>query len=161
MPRCPTAEEYCKYGISAAGLRHFYKAHDHAIAGLTIATVANTIADPSVAAPIYAQPIDPPTLAMTFSVNDSPMAGREGKQLTSRVIRDRLMKELDRNVALRVDETDNADTYEVSGRGQLHLSVLVETMRREGFEYMDLGDFEVDHSAGFGEVIHGGKCSRP
>src|ERR671912_1282140 len=105
-----------------------------AIAGLTAATVANTIADPSVAAPIYAQPIDPPTLAMTFSVNDSPMAGREGSKVTSRMIRDRLMREAEGNVSFHITESADKDAFEVAGRGELQLGVLIETMRREGFE---------------------------
>jgi GTP-binding protein len=105
-----------------------------AIAGLTVATVANTIADPSVAAPIYAQPIDPPTLAMTFSVNDSPMAGREGSKVTSRMIRDRLAREAEGNVSFHITESADKDAFEVAGRGELQLGVLIETMRREGFE---------------------------
>ena len=105
-----------------------------AIAGLTTATVANTIADPSVAAPIYAQPIDPPTLAMTFSVNDSPMAGREGSKVTSRMIRDRLAREAEGNVSFHITESADKDAFEVAGRGELQLGVLIETMRREGFE---------------------------
>jgi len=104
------------------------------LAGLTVATVANTIAEPSVAAPIAAQPIDPPTLAMRFAVNDSPMAGREGDKVTSRVIRDRLMREAESNVAIRVTESADKDSFEVAGRGELQLGVLIETMRREGFE---------------------------
>merc|ERR1712071_500349 len=78
--------------------------------------------------------VEQPTVRMTLGVNKSPLAGREGKFLTSRMIRDRLFKELDRNVALQVEETASADRYTVSGRGQLHLTVLIETMRREGFE---------------------------
>src|SRR5918995_5992884 len=105
-----------------------------AIAGLTVATVANTIADPSVAAPIYAQPIDPPTLAMTFSVNDSPMAGREGSKVTSRMIRDRLLREAEGNVSFHITESADKDSFEVAGRGELQLGVLIETLRREGFE---------------------------
>jgi GTP-binding protein len=105
-----------------------------AIAGLTLATVANTIADPSVSAPIYAQPIDPPTLAMTFSVNDSPMAGREGSKVTSRMIRDRLLREAEGNVSFHITESADKDAFEVAGRGELQLGVLIETMRREGFE---------------------------
>jgi GTP-binding protein len=105
-----------------------------AIAGLTTATVANTIADPSVSAPIYAQPIDPPTLAMTFSVNDSPMAGREGSKVTSRMIRDRLAREAEGNVSFHITESAEKDAFEVAGRGELQLGVLIETMRREGFE---------------------------
>ena len=88
-----------------------------AIAGLTTATVANTIADPSVAAPIHAQPIDPPTLAMTFSVNDSPMAGREGSKVTSRMIRDRLAREAEGNVSFHITESADKDAFEVAGRG--------------------------------------------
>jgi GTP-binding protein len=105
-----------------------------AIAGLTNATVANTIADPSVSTPIPAQPIDPPTLSMRFAVNDSPMAGREGTKVTSRMIRDRLMREAETNVAIRVTESADKDSFEVAGRGELQLGVLIETMRREGFE---------------------------
>ncbi|MFO1261206.1 MAG: translational GTPase TypA [Sphingomonadaceae bacterium] len=104
------------------------------LAGLTTATVANTIADLSVSTPIKAQPIDPPTLSMRFAVNDSPMAGREGDKVTSRMIRDRLMREAESNVAIRVTESADKDSFEVAGRGELQLGVLIETMRREGFE---------------------------
>jgi GTP-binding protein len=104
------------------------------IAGLTEATVANTIADPAVSKPLHAQPIDPPTLSMRFAVNDSPMAGREGTKVTSRMIRDRLMREAESNVAIRVSESEDKDSFEVAGRGELQLGVLIETMRREGFE---------------------------
>ena len=105
-----------------------------ALAGLEKATVANTIADPAVSEPIAAQPIDPPTLAMRFAVNDSPLAGREGDKVTSRMIRDRLLREAETNVAIRVTESADKDSYEVAGRGELQLGVLIETMRREGFE---------------------------
>ncbi|MEM7780664.1 MAG: translational GTPase TypA [Pseudomonadota bacterium] len=105
-----------------------------ALAGLEKATVANTISDPSVTEPIEAQPIDPPTLAMRFSVNDSPLAGREGDKVTSRMIRDRLLREAETNVAIRITESDDKDSFEVAGRGELQLGVLIETMRREGFE---------------------------
>jgi GTP-binding protein len=105
-----------------------------ALAGLEKATVANTICDPSVSVPIAAQPIDPPTLAMRFSVNDSPLAGREGTKVTSRMIRDRLLREAETNVAIRVTESEDKDAFEVAGRGELQLGVLIETMRREGFE---------------------------
>ena len=105
-----------------------------AIAGLTKTTVADTICDPLVVDSIHATPIDPPTLAMTFSVNDSPLAGREGDKVTSRMIRDRLMRESEGNVAIRVTESDSKDAYEVAGRGELQLGVLIEQMRREGFE---------------------------
>ncbi|WP_294395609.1 translational GTPase TypA [uncultured Sphingomonas sp.] len=104
------------------------------LAGLTVATVANTIADTSVNEPIRAQPIDPPTLSMRFAVNDSPMAGREGTKVTSRMIRDRLMREAESNVAIKITEAADRDSFEVAGRGELQLGVLIETMRREGFE---------------------------
>ena len=104
------------------------------LAGLAVATVSNTIADTSVSTPIKAQPIDPPTLSMRFAVNDSPMAGREGTKVTSRMIRDRLMREAESNVAIRVTESADKDSFEVAGRGELQLGVLIETMRREGFE---------------------------
>jgi len=104
------------------------------LAGLTVATVANTIADTTVTTPINAQPIDPPTLSMRFAVNDSPMAGREGDKVTSRMIRDRLFREAESNVAIRVTESADKDSFEVAGRGELQLGVLIETMRREGFE---------------------------
>src|SRR3546814_2890709 len=104
------------------------------LAGLTVATVANTIADVSVSEPIYAQPIDPPTLSMRFAVNDSPMAGREGSKVTSRMIRDRLYREAETNVAIRITESADKDSFEVAGRGELQLGVPIETMRREGFE---------------------------
>ncbi len=105
-----------------------------AMAGLEKATVSNTLADPSVTVPIAAQPIDPPTLAMRFSVNDSPLAGREGTKVTSRLIRDRLFREAETNVAIRITESADKDAFEVAGRGELQLGVLIETMRREGFE---------------------------
>ncbi|HEY7998072.1 MAG TPA: translational GTPase TypA [Pseudolabrys sp.] len=105
-----------------------------AIAGLPEATVAMTICDPSVETPIPAQPIDPPTLAMTFRVNDSPLAGTEGTKVTGRMIRDRLLREAEGNVALRVRESDDKDAMEVAGRGELQLGILIEQMRREGFE---------------------------
>jgi GTP-binding protein len=106
-----------------------------AIAGLTKTTVADTICDPSVETPLAAQPIDPPTLSMTFGVNDSPLAGTEGDKVTSRMIRDRLMREAEGNVALRVTDAGGAtDAFEVAGRGELQLGILIENMRREGFE---------------------------
>ena len=105
-----------------------------AIAGLPDATVAHTICAPEVEIPIPAQPIDPPTLAMTFRVNDSPLAGTEGDKVTGRMIRDRLLREAEGNVALRVRESDDKDSMEVAGRGELQLGILIETMRREGFE---------------------------
>lgn len=96
--------------------------------------ITNENGGANAAEPLTPIAVEQPTVRMTLGVNKSPLAGREGKFLTSRMIRDRLFKELDRNVALQVEETDSADRYEVSGRGQLHLTVLIETMRREGFE---------------------------
>ncbi|MBT3070514.1 translational GTPase TypA [Rhodomicrobium sp. Az07] len=105
-----------------------------AISGLTKATVADTICDMSVTEALEAQPIDPPTLTMTFRINDGPFAGQEGDKVQSRVIRERLLREAEGNVALRIGETPDADAFEVSGRGELQLGILIETMRREGFE---------------------------
>ncbi len=104
------------------------------IAGMANASVANTICDVEVTEPVPSTPIDPPTMAITISVNDSPFAGTEGSKVTSRMIRDRLMAEAETNVAISVKESDNKDSYEVGGRGELQLGVLIETMRREGFE---------------------------
>lgn len=105
-----------------------------AIAGLSKGTVADTFCDPSVTEAMQAQPIDPPTVTMSFIVNDSPLAGTEGDKVTSRVIRDRLLKEAEGNVALKIEEAEDKDSFYVSGRGELQLAVLIETMRREGFE---------------------------
>jgi GTP-binding protein len=106
-----------------------------ALAGLTQATVADTIADSAVTEPIAAQPIDPPTLTMTFRINDGPLAGKEGDKVQSRVIRERLFREAEGNVALRVSASETeTDAFEVAGRGELQLGILIETMRREGFE---------------------------
>ena len=105
-----------------------------AIAGLSKGSVADTFCDPAVTEPLHAQPIDPPTVTMSFLVNDSPLAGTEGDKVTSRVIRDRLLREAEGNVALRIEESADKDSFYVSGRGELQLAVLIETMRREGFE---------------------------
>ncbi|UJQ93610.1 translational GTPase TypA [Mariluticola halotolerans] len=104
------------------------------IAGLETATVADTICVPQVNTPIAAQPIDPPTLSMTFRINDGPFAGREGDKVQSRVILDRLNREAEGNVALKISSGQDNDSFEVAGRGELQLAVLIETMRREGFE---------------------------
>lgn len=104
------------------------------IAGFGEATVADTLCALEVDSPIEAIPIDPPTLSMRFAVNDSPLAGREGTKVTSRMIRDRLMGEAEGNVSIRVTESENKESFEVAGRGELQLGVLIETMRREGFE---------------------------
>ncbi|MGY6646883.1 MAG: translational GTPase TypA [Salinarimonas sp.] len=104
------------------------------IAGLTKGTVADTFCDLSVEKAIPAQPIDPPTVTMSFIVNDSPLAGTEGDKVTSRMIRDRLIKEAEGNVTLKIEESADKDSFFVSGRGELQLAILIETMRREGFE---------------------------
>ena len=104
------------------------------IAGMQKTSVANTVSDVAVTTPLEAQPVDPPTIAVTVTVNDSPYAGTEGKKLTSTMIRDRLLAEAETNVAIRVTETAGKDAMELAGRGELQLGVLIETMRREGFE---------------------------
>ncbi|UWQ21940.1 translational GTPase TypA [Jannaschia sp. W003] len=104
------------------------------IAGMAKATVADTLCDTSVSEAIPAQPIDPPTITVTFGINDSPLAGRDGKKVQSRVIRDRLMKEAETNVAIKVTDTPGGEAFEVAGRGELQMGVLIENMRREGFE---------------------------
>jgi GTP-binding protein len=105
-----------------------------AIAGMSKATVADTLCALDVTEALPAQPIDPPTISMTVSVNDSPLAGKEGDKVQSRVIRDRLLREAESNVAIKVTESTEGDAYEVAGRGELQLGVLIENMRREGFE---------------------------
>ena len=104
------------------------------LAGMSKATVADTICALAVEEPLEAQPIDPPTITVTFGINDSPLAGREGKKVQSRVIRERLLKEAESNVAIRVADTPGGEAFEVSGRGELQMGVLIENMRREGFE---------------------------
>lgn len=104
------------------------------LAGMTKATVADTLCDLSVETAIPAQPIDPPTITVTFGINDSPLAGKDGNKVQSRVIRDRLMKEAEQNVAIKIADTPGGEAFEVSGRGELQMGVLIENMRREGFE---------------------------
>ena len=104
------------------------------IAGLTKASVADTIGDPSITDALASTPIDPPTMSVTITVNDSPFAGQDGKKVTSTVIRERLLAEVETNVAITFAESDNKDAFEIGGRGELQLGVLIETMRREGFE---------------------------
>jgi len=104
------------------------------LAGMTKATVADTLCDPALDMPIPAQPIDPPTISVTFSINDSPLAGRDGDKVQSRVIRARLMREAESNVAIQVTDTPGGEAFDVAGRGELQLGVLIENMRREGFE---------------------------
>ncbi|MBR6327450.1 MAG: GTP-binding protein, partial [Alphaproteobacteria bacterium] len=121
-------------GLDRVALTEAHAGDIVAVAGVTKGTVADTICAYEVETPIEAQPIDPPTLAMTFSVNDSPLAGREGDKVTSRMIWDRLQKEAESNIALKISKTDKTDSFDVAGRGELQLGVLIETMRREGFE---------------------------
>ncbi|MFO0996758.1 MAG: translational GTPase TypA [Alphaproteobacteria bacterium] len=121
-------------GLERAALDEAEAGDIVALAGFAKATVADTLAAEEVAEAIPADPVDPPTLAMTFSINDSPLAGTEGDKVTSRLLRERLFREAEGNVAIRVREADSADAFEVAGRGELQLAVLVETMRREGFE---------------------------
>ena len=104
------------------------------LAGMSKATVADTLCDLSVDVPLPAQPIDPPTISVTFGINDSPLAGKDGSKVQSRVIRERLMKEAEINVAIKISDTPGGDAFEVAGRGELQMGVLIENMRREGFE---------------------------
>jgi GTP-binding protein len=104
------------------------------VAGMSKATVSDTICALAVNEPLPTQPIDPPTISVTFGINDSPLAGRDGKKVQSRVIRERLMREAESNVAIRISDTASGDAFEVAGRGELQMGVLIETMRREGFE---------------------------
>ena len=104
------------------------------LAGMSKATVSDTLCDPAITTPIPAQPIDPPTISVTFGINDSPLAGRDGKKVQSRVIRERLMREAEQNVAIRVTDTPGGEAFDVAGRGELQMGVLIENMRREGFE---------------------------
>ncbi len=105
-----------------------------ALAGMSKPTVSDTLCDPALDTPLPAQPIDPPTISVTFGINDSPLAGRDGSKVQSRVIRDRLMREAESNVAIRISDTPGGDAFEVAGRGELQMGVLIENMRREGFE---------------------------
>lgn len=123
-----------------------------AVTGLGDVSIGHTIADAENPEALPSINIDEPTLSMTFAVNTSPFAGREGQFVTSRHLRDRLFKEIETNVSLRVEETDSADTFKVSGRGELHLSILIETMRREGFE-LQVGKPEVIY-----REINGQRC---
>jgi len=121
-------------GLERVALEEAHSGDIVAIAGLTQATVADTIGAPEITDAIAAPAIDPPTLAMTFTINTSPLSGRDGDKVQSRVIRTRLMAEAEGNVAIRISETEDKDAFEVAGRGELQLGVLIETMRREGFE---------------------------
>jgi GTP-binding protein len=121
-------------GLERAPIDEGFAGDIVAIAGLPEAFVSHTLCAPEVTEPLPAQPIDPPTLTMTFRINDSPLAGTEGDKVQSRVIRERLLREAEGNVALRISESVEKDSMEVAGRGELQLGILIETMRREGFE---------------------------
>ncbi|MBO0718072.1 MAG: translational GTPase TypA [Rhizobiales bacterium] len=121
-------------GLERAPIEEGFAGDIVAIAGLPEASVSHTLCAPDVTEPLPAQPIDPPTLTMTFRINDSPLAGTEGDKVQSRVIRERLLREAEGNVALRIAESTEKDSMEVAGRGELQLGILIETMRREGFE---------------------------
>ncbi len=125
---------YSFRGIERVAVDTVFAGDIIAIAGLSEASVADTICSPGVSVAIKSTPIDPPTMAVTIRVNDSPLAGTEGTKVTTRMIFDRLMKEAETNVAIKVKETEDKDAFEVGGRGELQLGVLIETMRREGFE---------------------------
>jgi GTP-binding protein len=121
-------------GLSSQDIEEASAGDIVSIAGMSKATVADTICALAVEDPIAAQPIDPPTITVTFGINDSPLAGRDGKKVQSRVIRERLMKEAESNVAIKVTDTPGGEAFEVAGRGELQMGVLIENMRREGFE---------------------------
>ena len=130
------AKLYTYEGLKRIEVEHAEAGDIVALSGVSDINIGDTICDYNNPEKIPFVDIDEPTVSMTFSVNNGPFAGKEGQFVTSRHIRDRLFKELDRNVSLRVKETESADSFEVSGRGELHLSVLIETMRREGFELL-------------------------
>ncbi len=121
-------------GLAMAEIEEAIAGDIVSLSGMSKATVSDTICALEVDEPLEAQPIDPPTITVTFGINDSPLAGREGKKVQSRVIRDRLMKEAETNVAIKVKDTPGGEAFEVSGRGELQMGVLIENMRREGFE---------------------------
>ncbi len=121
-------------GLESVALEEAHAGDIVSLAGLGVATVADTVASPGVNEPLPATPIDPSTIAITFSINDAPLAGLEGDKVTSRVLRDRLYREAEGNVAIEVSPVPDDDALEVSGRGELQLAVLIEQMRREGFE---------------------------
>ncbi len=126
---------YCYEGLKRIEANEARIGDIVAVSGVGDVTIGDTICDVGSPEPLPFTAIDEPTLSMTFSVNNSPFAGREGTFVTSRHVRDRLFKELETNVSLRVEETDSADAFQVSGRGELHLSILIETMRRQGYEF--------------------------
>ena len=121
-------------GLGQADIDEAFAGDIVSLSGMGKATVSDTLCALAVDSAIEAQPIDPPTITVTFGINDSPLAGREGKKVQSRVIRDRLIKEAESNVAIRVTDTPGGESFEVAGRGELQMGVLIENMRREGFE---------------------------
>jgi GTP-binding protein len=121
-------------GLAMAEIEEAVAGDIVSLSGMTKATVSDTLCALEIDEPLEAQPIDPPTITVTFGINDSPLAGREGKKVQSRVIRDRLMKEAESNVAIKIKDTPGGEAFEVSGRGELQMGVLIENMRREGFE---------------------------
>lgn len=143
---------YCFQGLKKVPVEEVGAGDVVAISGLSDINIGNTVCDPQSPEPLDFIKIDEPVLSMTFSVNDSPFAGQDGKYVTSRHLRDRLFRELDSNVALRVEETDSTEAFTVSGRGELHLSVLIENMRREGYE------FQVSNPVVIYKEIDGVKC---
>ncbi len=143
---------YCFQGLKKVPVEEVGTGDVVAISGLSDINIGNTVCDPQSPEPLDFIKIDEPVLSMTFSVNDSPFAGQDGKYVTSRHLRDRLFRELDSNVALRVEETDSTEAFTVSGRGELHLSVLIENMRREGYE------FQVSNPVVIYKEIDGVKC---
>jgi GTP-binding protein len=140
-------------GLERAPIEEGFAGDIVAIAGLPEATVSHTLCVPEVTVPLPAQPIDPPTLTMTFRINDSPLAGTEGDKVQSRVIRDRLLREAEGNVALRISDSTEKDSMEVAGRGELQLGILIETMRREGFELSVSRPKVLFQHAGSGELL--------
>jgi GTP-binding protein len=121
-------------GLQQTGIKEAVAGDIVSLAGMTKATVADTICAPEVVGAIPSLPIDPPTISVTFGINDSPLAGRDGKKVQSRVIRKRLMEEAETNVAIKVTDSPSGEAFEVAGRGELQMGVLIENMRREGFE---------------------------
>ncbi|MGQ0565786.1 MAG: translational GTPase TypA [Gemmobacter sp.] len=121
-------------GLTLTAIDEVFAGDIVTLAGMTRATVSDTLCDPSVDTALHAQPIDPPTITVTFGINDSPLAGKDGNKVQSRVIRERLLREAETNVAIKIADTPGGDAFEVSGRGELQMGVLIENMRREGFE---------------------------
>ena len=150
--KCKIGKVYVYEGLKRVEVDNAEAGEIVALTGLTEASIGDTICDVEHPDALEAIRVDEPTLSVTFGVNTSPLAGQEGEYVTSRHIRDRLFKEAETNVALRVEETDSADVFKVSGRGELHLSILIETMRREGFE-LSIGKPEVVYKIKNGQKL--------